>query len=88
MKLFLDDFNIFNDLKTHLVKFWLCFNKCREFDISLNLEKFMSLVFFGVILGYIVFKEGKLLDLKKIIAIVDMLEPKTPKDIQVFNGMA
>jgi hypothetical protein len=48
----------------------------------------MSLVFFGVILGYIVFKEGKLLDLKKIIAIVDMLEPKTPKDIQVFNGMA
>ncbi len=45
--------------------------------------------FFGIILGYIVFKECKLSDPKlKILAIINMLVPKTPKDIQVFNGVA
>jgi hypothetical protein len=40
------------------------------------------------ILGYVVSKEGKLLDPKKISTIVHMPTPKTPKDIRVFNGMA
>ncbi len=48
----------------------------------------MFLVFSSVILNYIVSKEGKLLDPKKIATIVNMSEPKTPKDIQVFNNMA
>jgi hypothetical protein len=30
---------------------------------------------------------GKLPNPKKIAAFVHMLTPKTPKDIQVFNGM-
>jgi hypothetical protein len=42
----------------------------------------------GIILGFIVSKEGKTLDPKKIEALVKMLMPKTPKDIQVFIGMA
>ncbi len=42
----------------------------------------------GVILGYMVSKEGKLPNFKKILAIVHMPTLKTPKDIQVFNGMA
>jgi len=29
MKLFLDDFNVFNNLDTHLPKLWLCFDKCK-----------------------------------------------------------
>ncbi len=60
MKLFLNDFSVFNDLKTHLTKLWLCFDKCQEFSISLNLEKCMFLVYLGVILGYIVSKVGKI----------------------------
>jgi hypothetical protein len=42
----------------------------------------------NVILGYVVSKEGKLPDLKKILVVVHMPTPKTPKDIMVFNGMA
>ncbi len=38
--------------------------------------------------GYMVSKEGKLADPKKILGVVHMPTPKTPKDIQVFNGMA
>jgi len=34
----------------------------------------------SIIMGYVVSKESKLLDSKKILAIVHMLTPKTPKD--------
>jgi hypothetical protein len=43
---------------------------------------------FGTILGFIVFKEEKTLDPKKIKALVKMPISKTPEEIQVFNGMA
>jgi hypothetical protein len=72
MKLFLDDFNVFNDLKTHMAKLQLCLDKCQKFSISFNLEKCRFLVFSYVILGYIVSKEGKLPDPKKITTIVNM----------------
>jgi len=65
MKLFIDDFNVFSDLKTHLAKFWLCFDKCWKFGICLNMEKCMFLVYLRVILGHVVFKVGKLLHPKK-----------------------
>jgi hypothetical protein len=45
----------------------------------------MFMVYSEVILGYIMSWEGKLLDPKKISAIVNMPQPKTPKDIKVFN---
>ncbi len=47
----------------------------------------MFLVYFGIILGYIVFKERKPLDPKKISAIVEMPPLKNLKHIQVFNKM-
>lgn len=39
-----------NDLKIHIVKLQLCFDKCQEFGISFNLEKCLFMVFSGVIL--------------------------------------
>jgi hypothetical protein len=59
MKLFLDDFNVFSDLNTHLPKLQLWFDKCREFDTSLSLEKCMFLVHASVILGYMVSTRSK-----------------------------
>jgi hypothetical protein len=88
MKIFLDDFTIFNDLSTHLEKIRKCFLKCKEYGISLNLEKYAFMLCFGTILGFIVSKEGKTLDPKKIEVLVKMLVPKTPLEIQGFNGMA
>ncbi len=46
------------------------------------------MIFSGMILGFIVSKEGKLSDPKKIQVIVNMPPPKNPQQIQVFNGMA
>jgi hypothetical protein len=51
MKLFLDDFSVFIDLKMHLAKLLLCFDKCCEFDISLNSKKCIFLFTQGLYLG-------------------------------------
>jgi hypothetical protein len=66
MTLFLDDFTTFTDLDTHLSKLWWCFDKCWEYGINLNSEKCVFMVFLGMILGFIISKDDKLLDSKKV----------------------
>jgi hypothetical protein len=87
-KILLDDFIVYSDMDSHLQKLRLCFQKCKEYGINLNLNKCAFMVFSGMILGFIVSKEGILLDLKKIEATINMPPPKNPQQIQVFNGMA
>jgi hypothetical protein len=88
MKIFLDDFTLYNDMESHLQKLGLCFQKCKKYGINLNPNKCAFTVFLGMILGFIVSKEGKLPYLKKIHAIENMPPTKNPQQIQVFNGMA
>jgi len=78
MKIFLNDFTIYSDMETHLDKLKLCFQKCKEFKISLNLYKCAFIVFSGMILEFIVLNEGKLLNPKKIQAIIQMHVPTNP----------
>jgi len=78
MNIFLDDFTIFSDLSTHLEKLKKCFLKCKMYGINLNPKKCAFMVCFGTILGFIVSKEGKTLNLKKIEVLVKMQVPKTP----------
>jgi hypothetical protein len=88
MKIFRDEFTIFNDLSTHFEKLKQLFFKCRKFGISFILNKCAFMVFSGTILGLIVSKKGKIMDPKKIEALINMLVPTTPQQIHVFNGMA
>jgi hypothetical protein len=88
MKIFVDDFIVYSDMESHLLKVKLCFQKCREYGFSLNPKKCAFMIFSGMILGFIVSKEGKLSNPKKIQVIVNMPPPKNPQQIQIFNGMA
>jgi hypothetical protein len=45
------------------------------------------MVFSRMILGFIISKEGKVPNSKKIQAIINMPPPKNPHKIKVFNGM-
>ncbi len=78
MKIFLDDFIVYNDMKNHLQKLRLCFQKCRKYSISLNPDKCAFMVFSGMILGLIISKERKFLNPKKTQAIMNMPPPKNP----------
>jgi hypothetical protein len=53
MKIFLDDFTIYNDMESHLMKLKLCFQKCRKYkkfnDLMIVFQK-MHLVCVSMIL--------------------------------------
>jgi hypothetical protein len=87
MKIFLDNFIVYSEMENHLQKLKLCCEKCKEYGINLNLDKCAFKVFSRMILGFIVSKEGKIPDPKKIQIIVNM-PPKNPQHIQIFNGVA
>jgi hypothetical protein len=88
MKIFLNHFAIFNDLLTHLEKLKKCVFKCREFGISLNLYKCAFMVFLRTFSRFIMSKEGKVMDSKKVEALMNMPIPITPQEILVFSTMA
>jgi hypothetical protein len=46
------------------------------------------MLFSWMILGFIISKERKLIDPKKIQVIINMPPPKNPQHIQIFNGIA
>jgi hypothetical protein len=58
MNIFLDNFTMYNDMDS--------LQKCKEYGISINPDKCAFLVFSGMILGFIISKEGKLSNPKKI----------------------
>jgi hypothetical protein len=66
MKIFMDDFMVYNDMESHLQKLIICFQKCKKYGINLNLNKCAFMVFTRMILGLIVSKERKLPYPKKI----------------------
>jgi hypothetical protein len=51
MKIFLDDFIVYNDMETHLQKLRLCFQKCREYNINLNIKKYVLWYFLELFLN-------------------------------------
>jgi len=64
-------------MSSHLNKLKNYFLKCKKFNISLNLDKCAFMVFSGTILGFTMSKEGKVMDPKKVEALVNMLVPTT-----------
>jgi hypothetical protein len=81
MKIFLNDFMVYSDVESHLMKLRFCFQKCKEYKISLNPKKCAFMVFLGLILGFILLKEGKILDPKKVQAIMNMPISTNPEQI-------
>jgi hypothetical protein len=69
---------VYNDMESHLMKLKLCVTKSKEYRINLNLEKCAFMVFSRLILGFIVSKEGKILNPKKVQAIMNMQVPTNP----------
>jgi hypothetical protein len=59
MKIFLNDFIVFNDMLTHLEKLNIFFFKCRKFGISLNLDNCTFMVFSGTILKFHNIQKGE-----------------------------
>ena len=57
MQVFLDDFTMYNRMIEHLDHLWMCLEKCRTTQLSLNPPKCAFRVTSGALLGHIVSKE-------------------------------
>jgi hypothetical protein len=45
MKVFFDDYIVYSDMESHLMKLRLCFKKCKEYRINFNLDKCAFMIF-------------------------------------------
>ncbi|KAL2653999.1 hypothetical protein R1flu_022127 [Riccia fluitans] len=86
MQTYLDDFTVYGSRTDHLGHLRKCLEKCRKFSISLNPDKSVFGVSFGVLLGHIISKDGLLPDPAKIDAILQMEAPGDLKGVQCFIG--
>jgi hypothetical protein len=70
---------IYSLFKEHVALLHLMFDICRELQISLNLKKCILCVPHGNFLGHIVCREGVLVELTKVVVIVNMPPPMSVK---------
>jgi hypothetical protein len=61
-------------------------DKCKQCQIDLNLKKCIFFLPFGVLLGYIVCKQGLLVDPSKISIIVDLRPPTSVRQLRTALG--
>ena len=74
------------DRVDHLAALERFFQRIRKFKLRLNPKKCTFSVFSGKLLRYMVCEQGIEVDLDKIKAILDMLVPKTEKEVRGFLG--
>ena len=85
---YLDDILIYSpDVKTHLKHLELIFQRLREVDLKLKMEKFSFLKKHIQYLGHIVSGEGIKPVPEKLSAIQQMPRPYTPKEVKQFLGL-
>jgi hypothetical protein len=86
LEAYFDDWTVFSLLKNHIECLRLILDKCRQFQISLKLNKCILFSPFGVLLGHIVCKQGLLVDPSKIGIIFNLPPPTLVKQLCTVIG--
>jgi hypothetical protein len=76
LEVYLEDWTIFSLLKDHVEVLRLMLDRCRQCQISLNTKKCIFSAPFRILLGNVVCKQGLLVDVSKIVGIVNLPPPK------------
>ena len=86
LEVYLDDWIVYSLLKNHVEVLCLILERCRQCQISLNINKFIFGTPFGILLGYIVCKQGLLVDPAKIAVTFNLPPPKIVHQLRVTLG--
>jgi len=81
-----DDWKVFGLLEEHVGSLSLMLDRCRQYQISLNLKKCIFGVPFGILLGHVVCKQGLMVDPAKIVIIVNLTPPGFVKQLRMALG--
>ena len=57
LEVYFDDWTIYGLLKNHIENLRLMLERCRQYQISLNLKKCIFCATFGILLGHLVYKQ-------------------------------
>jgi hypothetical protein len=84
---YLDDVTVFSkNMVDHITHPRKVFNRCRRYGISLNPKKYVFVVDEGRMLGFIVSKEGMMIEPERTQAISKIPPPHNKKSMQSFLG--
>jgi hypothetical protein len=72
LEVYLDHWTVYNLLKDHVEVLRLTLERCKKFQISLNIKKCIFGTPFGIMLGHIVCRQGLIVDPAKIVVIVNL----------------
>lgn len=86
LELYFDDWMMFGLVKCHVENLCLMLDMCRRYHITLNLQKCIFCVPFGILLGHVVCKQGLMVDPANIVVIVNMEAPRNVKQLRVMLG--
>jgi hypothetical protein len=84
---YLDDVTVFSkNKKDHLSHLRIVLERCRKYGISLNPKKSVFAVEQGKLLGFVVSKDGIIIDPERTQAIAKLSPPSSKKSMQSFLG--
>jgi hypothetical protein len=86
LEVYLDDWTVYSLLKNHVEVLRLLLDRCRQCQISLNINKCIFGTLFGILLGHIVCKQCLLVDLAKIAVIVNLPALKKVRKLRETLG--
>ena len=73
-------------LKDHCKWSRLLLERCRQIQLSINIEKCIFATLIGILLGHIVCKEGIKVDFAKIKIILNLKPPVNLKQVRILLG--
>jgi hypothetical protein len=86
LEVFIDDFAVFSDRKSHLECLKKTFEKCRETHLKLHPGKCFFGMSSGILLGHMVSQTGLQADLEKVRVVLSLLPPRNVREIRGFLG--
>jgi len=86
LEVYFDDWTVFGLINKHIGDLRVMLEKCRQYQISLNLKKCIFCAPFGILLGHIVCRQGLMVDPAKIAIIVNLPAPNSVKQLRTVLG--
>jgi hypothetical protein len=86
LEVYMDDWTMFSLLKDHIEVLTLMLDRCRQCQISLNLEKCIFCEPFGFLLGHVVCNHGLLVNPNNIVVIMGLQPPTSVKQLRETLG--
>ena len=82
LEVYFDDLGVFRLIKDHIESLRMILTRCLQYQISLNLRKYIFCVHFRALLGHVICHDGILVDPSKISIILDFPPHTTVKQLR------